>query len=146
MKQGEVLKREYIKRFFLLGGVGVIVLIILVTLSFVIPQNRNFCVDPREYDLTECVPYIACGTAKTSTINMLAYDFKTNSTKISIMNRGNQDVIAYLYDPQNATNDYIGVMALPPAEKNCFTMLTEARHYRIGIETSSTEYELSVSD
>lgn len=126
---------------------GVIVLAFALALIFQKQGYRNVYGGYGEYDLTKCVPYSAQGEATANGITMLNHIFETNSTKISIANNGNQNVTVYLYDSINTICDnYIGIETIAPAKKKCFTMLTGARRYQIGIKTNSTGYKLLVSD
>lgn len=140
-------KHSY-KLLSVLFGLSIVGLVIVLILIYQSEGDRNVYVGSGVYDLTKCVPYSEQGEVVTNKINMLAHDFETNSTRISVVNNGNHDVIVYLYDKRNsaAYDNYIAIMTVAPTKKGYFTMLTQARQYQIGIETKGTGYELLVSD
>lgn len=139
---------SYQSVLFVLGGTTLVFLLIAtILLLYAFHQDSRSKYDGGEiYDLTECYPYETYGNVEMDEINMLAPVFTTNSTQITLTNNNPDDITLFLYDMENPTTTYIGIMTLSTGEGGKFTMLTGARKYKIGFKTLSPIYNISVSD
>ena len=135
------------KRLVLFGCVPI--LLIVVTAAAVFSQsskNRIAYPGSGTYDLSKYTPYGTSGTIIPDEREIIGLDFQTNSTRIDLFNAGEQEVTVYLYDKGNPTWEDIGSLTLAPEEKGCFTMLSQARQYQIGVESPGEAYVLNISD
>jgi len=98
------------------------------------------------YDLSTYFPCSVKGEIDKTSIEILTFDFLTNSTEIKVVNKADSNVTVYLYDTLDKKNRAIGSFSLEAGECKKFTNLTSARNYRIGVESVEQEYAITISD
>ena len=98
------------------------------------------------YDLTSYFPCSVEGQTTENSIDLIEFEFYTNSTEITIKNEAECDITVYLYDTCNKERRAIGIFTLEPAKRNTFTNLTAATTYYIGVEPTDKEYAITITD
>lgn len=89
--------------------------------------------------------YLYTASVSANEPHFLASPVKTNSTKITVHNRGEQEIECCLYDTNNLSSP-IKTIKIKPNTCGVFGELTAALLYRLSFTSNSAQIEIAVTD